>query len=263
MPTTSPPHPLPMTPDPASAHPLPITPDPASAPHHPSPITPHPPKSDQKRFWAGFTLIEVMLVVVIIGIMAAVIVPRAWRANIDTKYATLRQTCAQLAGYANDWAVRQLETQGTGDDAILADYLNSLAGVTSGSPTSGGPHWIAVNAASNWNDNPTTTSLIGVDKRGTPVTSIVKNLVPEASPLRNPFTGLDVFQQGNDNGAPGAIACGYRTDGSQNYYALIFRSASDTSVYHAGMHSPPTLTGNNLPDLAGLRNGIFIASVTP
>jgi len=41
----------------------------------------------------GFTLIELLLVVVIIGILLSVIVPRAWRANIDAKYGLVRQNC--------------------------------------------------------------------------------------------------------------------------------------------------------------------------
>lgn len=209
----------------------------------------------------GFTLIELMLVVVIIGVLLAVIVPRAWRANIDTKYATLRQTCVQLAGYANDWAERQLETQPVDADSVLADYLNSLAGVDDNETS--GDAWIAVNGASNWNDN--NSGLINVDKREddsgsqVDVTSIVKDLVPTAPPLRNPFTGLEVFRPGNapsgTNPVPaGAIACAYQRDDGQNYYALIFRSASNTGEYYAGM-------GDS--NLAGLRNGIFINRLMP
>lgn len=197
----------------------------------------------------GFTLIELMLVVVIIGVLLAVIVPRAWRANIDTKYATLRQTCVQLAGFANDWAERQLETQAIDDAAVLADYMNSLAGVDDND--NNGIQFIAVNAASNWNNN---AGFLDVDQRAGDETSTVQDLVPTAPPLRNPFTGLEVFQDGNDDGAPGAIACGYQEDDDEyNYYALIFRSASDTGEYYAGQG-----TG-----LAGLRNGIFISRLMP
>jgi len=168
------------------------------------------------RFEAAFTLIEVMLVVVIIGVMAAVIVPRAWRANIDTKYATLRQTCTQLAGYANDWAERQLETRSpTANSATLVDYMNTLGG-------SGTAIYIALDGDSNWNNNPTHDFL---DVNGTDPTATVQDLVPQGSPLRNPFNGLEVFRSGNAGDTiQGAIGCAYDNDDGYNYYALIFRS---------------------------------------
>ena len=77
----------------------------------------------------GFTLIEILLVIVIIGLMLAVIVPRAWRANVDTKYSLIRQNCAELASFGMQWAEKQLTVQDeVNSTAGLDTYLSTLAG---------------------------------------------------------------------------------------------------------------------------------------
>ena len=59
----------------------------------------------------GFTLVEILLTSVIIGVLLAIIVPRAWRANVDTKYQLVRQAGTELAGYAQQWAHEELLNQ--------------------------------------------------------------------------------------------------------------------------------------------------------
>jgi prepilin-type N-terminal cleavage/methylation domain-containing protein len=195
----------------------------------------------------GFSLLELMLVIAVVGILVAVVVPRAWRANIDTKYATLKQTCVQLAGFANDWAERQLETQDRDFSHDLDDYMATLTG------SGGADTWIAAaGTANNWTND---VVVIGSGTEARTPTAVVKDLVSQDQPLRNPFNGLGVFEDGNDD-VQGAIACASATDTvngvAYNYYALIFRST--TGEWYAGQDTT---------NLAGLRNGVFIARLKP
>ncbi len=202
----------------------------------------------------GFTLIEIMLVVVIIGVMLAVVVPRAWRANVDAKYGNLRQTCAELAGYANDWAKQQLESQHPGGDAVLDDYFQTLAQEVTdvtwvGDPSSDSEF---VSGGNNWNSPAVEVEGRGDGPSDVAATAVVANLLPPGSGLRNPFNGLDLLQVTGDPGdpVPGAVACGMDDDDGYNYYALIFQA---TDGWYAGQG----------PTLGGLRSGVFVARVLP
>ncbi|MEA1923198.1 MAG: prepilin-type N-terminal cleavage/methylation domain-containing protein [Pseudomonadota bacterium] len=228
----------------------------------------------------GFTLIELLLVVVIIGLMLVVIVPRAWRANIDTKYALIRQNCSELASFANQWAEEQIEASVEKyTEATKFNYLYSLAdnsGSLQTSPPLPMSEWIARQGhANNWIES---NALVGIPGRCSgdsnvstandpPECSVEAIIAPEKLP-RNPFNGASVFVAANDpedSGfvTPGAIAFGCANDpvggGNFAYFAFVFQGTdaisvnlglNDTDVVHAGQESQ-TITG--------LRNGVYVA----
>ena len=222
----------------------------------------------------GFTLIEILLVVTIIGIMLAVIVPRAWRANIDSKYGLVRQNCSELAAFGHEWAEQQLQAQSEEySTATLDSYLITLVGLTDFANSAA---WVANQTTSNWNKTGWAATPIEVAGRRmvsateadrTPEAS-VENVVPPEKIPRNPFNNVSVFAATNNptaNVITGAIACGGISEGDApdewHYYAFLFQGTDCTVIatdnedtYHAGQ-APDTIEG--------LRNGVFFARVRP
>ncbi|MDY6852520.1 MAG: type II secretion system protein [Thermodesulfobacteriota bacterium] len=206
---------------------------------------------------AGFTLIEILLVVVIIGIMLAVIVPRAWRANIDTKYGLVRQNGSELASFAMNWAEQMILAQEPDSTAVIHNYMTTLCGTNN-------RNWVATAVASNWNSNLGPYN-VGGRNPSAPESSVQDIIPPEKTP-RNPFNGVSIFSVPNDPPSVGTLVVGslfgasfrYTTTGSGDprIFTLLFQGTDNTTTnqnlattFHAGQDTN---------SLGGVRNGIFI-----
>ncbi len=212
----------------------------------------------------GFTLIELLLVVVIIGLMLAVIVPRAWRANVDTKYGLVRQNATELASFGNEWMEQQLLIQSSKAYATKGNYAETLC---SGVYDVGGAEWVASVTNANWVNNVAVAgaSIDPATPEGnrTPLANVLSLVAPAKHP-RNPFNGASVFVAANDptnvtQPVPGAIALGAIADGSgpnaKVYYAFCFAGTDSTGSSPLDPNS--FYAGQATTTMPGLRNGVF------
>ena len=221
---------------------------------------------------SGFTMIELLFVIVVIGVMLAVITPRAYRANIDAKYGVVRQGAVELVSYATEWANQGMASQDRENSTSDLDaYMASLAGVIAPAVIlpAGSAQWIADNTnASNWNTGAGALAPVAGRNGGNalPETTI-QEMIPGVKIPVNPFNGVNVFSIANDpsntpQAITGALACAgidenIAADPGWHYYALIFQGTDSTTT---GLNVNTTFyAGQGPTNLAGLRNGIFLA----
>ena len=175
----------------------------------------------------GFSLIELLLIVLIIGLMVAVIVPKLINLRIEAHHEIVRQSCAELTGSVEKWLQKTIQAQDDQrSDATLADYVATLANreppdpFTPPAPITG--QWIAtMQRPNNWNVNRLRSDLdeqrvpvpgrwIG-KKRNVPPESVVEEIIAGERGINNPFTKKNIFRSANDplflhHPVPGAIA---------------------------------------------------------
>ncbi|CAN2050257.1 Prepilin-type N-terminal cleavage/methylation domain-containing protein [Candidatus Magnetomoraceae bacterium gMMP-1] len=200
----------------------------------------------QKR---GFTILEIILVVGIIGVLLLVIVPRAYRARVTAKYNIVRQAASELANWGMEWSERNLETQDEADTCVLNDYVNTLVGFTGD------------NSISNWMSVNQNLAGVGECRVGNAINYAVKDIMlPDKIP-RNPFNGLNYLNPGNDGSSWSAGQLNLRRYPSaalvlttQYHYYFVYYGTDSTAQneWHAGMGNVQN------PPLANLRNGVFM-----
>ncbi len=219
-----------------------------------------------KRDERGFTLIEMLLVMVIMGIMLAVIVPRAWRANVDSKYTLVRQNCTELVAFASNWAEQSLLAQDDDCNCSMINYYLTLSGETT---LDDGGCWIT-HTAGNWTDIGSMRRPVGrtIGGAGADPEATVSDIVDPSKLPRNPFSGASVFVAANHPPSagvvPGAICCVGIADGTFQTFALLFQGTDSTTTTptNAGGGTTPSTSfyaGQSGETLAGVRNGVFMA----
>jgi len=189
----------------------------------------------------GFTLIELLLVLTIVGLMAAVIIPRAMRANNDSKFNIVRQYGSEIASYIMTWATDQTRAQRPETSFTVKDFLNDD---------------IVENDGAGLTSNKLVGKYIG-NKDYDPVESVV----PSGQMPRNPFNEASYFAAENDDTAvpskkPGLLYLAARPDPREtdflNFFLVYTSNDPDATgnYWHAGMDPE---------DGDKLRRGIFVA----
>ena len=90
---------------------------------------------EMKRVRSGFTLVEILIVVVILGILAAVVIPQFTSASVDAKLSALKSNLQsvrsqiELYKLQHDYVlptVLNFETAMTTSDGTYGPYLQSV-----------------------------------------------------------------------------------------------------------------------------------------
>ncbi len=176
---------------------------------------------------SGFSLLELLLIVMIIGLLFSVIVPKLIHFRIEAQHEIVRQSCKELTASVQEWLQTMIHAQ---DDhrssATIADYVATLANRQPREPFSPPVQftgqWLATTQRpNNWNLNdlrddlgeqrvPVPGRRIG-NQRNAPPESVVEDSIPGERGIKNPFNKENIFRSANDplfleRPVPGAIA---------------------------------------------------------
>lgn len=188
----------------------------------------------------AFTLIELLLVLTIIGLMMALIIPRAIRANTESKFSLVRQYGSELASSIMTWAETQTSAQRENMNYTLKDFLvDDIA--------AGDIGFASKKLIDKYTGND--------DFNG------VEALVTAEKMPRNPFNEASYFNLANDDSdvpskKPGLLFLTKQPDPRDkeylNFYLLFTSTGADQTGnrWHGGMN-------NTDPDK--IRRGVFVA----
>src|SRR5947209_860942 len=74
---------------------------------------------------AGFTFIEIIIVVTIVGLLVAIAIPKSFQARDTARLNTIYNNLRQIENAKDQWALDQQKTNGTvvADVSVLSGYL--------------------------------------------------------------------------------------------------------------------------------------------
>ena len=188
----------------------------------------------------GFTLLEMLLVLSIIGLAIAVVIPRAMRAQTESKFNLVRQYGSEIAGYIVTWAEGQARAQRENTNYTIKDFLVD-----------------DINAA----DAGFSSRRLADHYTGNEAYNGVESLVAPDKLPRNPFNQASYFNSVNDDEdvpsrKAGLLYLAVQQDPLDreylNFYLLFTSTGEDSegSRWYGGMDHE---------DEEGIRRGVFVA----
>jgi prepilin-type N-terminal cleavage/methylation domain-containing protein len=88
-------------------------------------------RSDMKTMKQGFTLVEIMIVVAIIGLLAAIAIPSFMKARTQSQQNACINNLRQIEGAKEQWALEKRKAQGvTAVTAEVMEYIKNPSSST-------------------------------------------------------------------------------------------------------------------------------------